>query len=346
MQNAIAIIDKARANGALVYAPQNLDTPPLYKAEATIIQAKPEEFFNIQGKFMPSKAVVDRIGEAAGVDFIAAQCSVNTELREDDFGKRTVFIGSAQGRTRLPDGSWRTSTVEEYEFDPLLRAKMEAKGDSDVPRKYMELAKVARQRASTGARVRVIRQLTGMPVTFTQADVSRPLVFSRIVQNTDFILETKEGRAMAIAAAVGVTHQLFGPGPSQEIKQVEQPLDFDGLRNVSPPAAETDPFGDDFSPVRDPRAEELLAILGEWAESDSAVASRAKAIIDRGETDVRVLEASVSLCKYIASGFLRENGVNTCLDTLDRHGTDAAALEGMVLQAKKAHDARAKGGAA
>ena len=239
---ALAIIDKARANGALVYAPQNMECPPLYKAEATIIQAKPEEFFNIQGKYMPSKAVVDRIGEAAGVDFIAANCGVKTEARDDDIGKRTVFVGYAQGKTRLPDGSWRQSSIEEYEFDPLLRATMEGKNDGEVRRKYLDYAKVARQRASTGARVRVIRQLTGMPVTFSQADIARPLVFSRIVQNTDFILKTPEGRAMAIAAATGIAAQIYGgqPAPSS---QVPTPVDEE-FRNVNEGASAGDDPGD------------------------------------------------------------------------------------------------------
>lgn len=150
---------------------------------------------------------------------------------------------------------------------------------------------------------------------------------------------------MAIAAAVGVTHQLFGPTSTTSIEQVEPPVDIESLRNVSPEPVEPDPF-DDYDQPQNSRASELLGILGDWSEATSPVAPRAQAIIDRGETDIRILEASVSLCKYIQSGFLREQGVAACFDALDNHGTDIALLEDMVQRAKKSYETRAKGGAA
>lgn len=212
--NALAVIDKARANGALIYAPQNLECPALYKAEATAISARPDEFHNIQGKFLPNRAVVDRIAEASGIDFIPEQCQVTTRKEDDFLGKRTIHIGHAQGRVRLPDGSWRHSAVEEYEWDPLLRAEMDARGDDSKKRRLtLEFMKVSAQRAATGARLRVIRALTGIPATFTESEIKKPMVFSRIVQNTDYILGTKEGRTMAIAAATGLAGQLFGQAP-------------------------------------------------------------------------------------------------------------------------------------
>lgn len=213
MENAVVVIDNARQRGALIFAPQNLECPELYRAEVTEIAARSDEFHNMKGKYMPNRAVTDRISEAAGIDFIAAQCRVVSEIREAmpefDLPRRTVFIGYAQGRVRLPDGSWRNSTVSEYEFDPMLRAVKEGKPAKS--REALEYATFARQRASTGARLGVIRQLTGMPVTFTQVEISKPLIFSRIVQNTDYILGTKEGRMMAIAAATGMAGLLYGP---------------------------------------------------------------------------------------------------------------------------------------
>lgn len=330
MENkALAIIDKARTDGALVYAPQNLDCPPLYKAEATIIKARPDEFFNIQGKYMPSKAVVDRIGEAAGVDFIAANCGVKTESRDDDIGKRTVFVGFAQGRARLPDGSWRQSSIEEYEFDPLLRAQLDGKGEPDTRRKYLENVKVGRQRASTGARVRVIRQITGMPVTFTQADIARPLVFSRIVQNTDYILGTKEGRVMAIAAATGLSAQMYGakeagleagPGPAAE-PATDEP------RDVTHSAEEADFGGDDFDedPAVDPAAATIAAELNEWAVSeDDRIARRAKKILDSGESNLKALEPALEIIRYLANG--GQKGAKSCADALDMSPLDPLIL--------------------
>jgi len=332
---ALAIIEDARSKGALVYAPQNMDCPPLYKVEATVITAKPDEFFNIQGKYMPSKAVVDRIGEAAGVDFIAAQCSVRTEKRDDDIGNRTVFVGFAQGRTRLPDGTWRASSVEDYEFDPLLRAQMESKNDSEIRKKYLEYTKVARQRASTGARVRVIRQLTGMPVTFTQADMAKPLVFTRIVQNTDYILGTHEGKMMAIAMATGAAQMMYGPQAQVSEQPRVQADEFDEgeppMRNATPPAGSNDfediPFGDE-QPI-DPRISEIIAALSDWTNAEDArIAGRARKILDSGDARLAVLEPALELIKHLGKYAPSDKvlGGRECVAALDMSPLDPIIL--------------------
>jgi hypothetical protein len=108
--------------------------------------------------------------------------------------------------------------VDEYEFDPVLRAMLEKNvmelteaTRKNIGRTILEYSKVARQRAATGARLRVIRQLTGMPAAFEKSDAMKPMVFTRIVQNTSYILNTPEGRAMATAQALGVDMStLFG----------------------------------------------------------------------------------------------------------------------------------------
>lgn len=290
MTSALTVIEGQRSKGALIFAPQNLDTPELYKAEATIIQARPDEFHNMKGKYMPNKSVCDRISEGAGIDFIAESCGVKTETRDDDLGKRTVFIGYAQGRVRLPDGSWRKSTLEEYEFDPKLRADIDAANKSDPERKrlYLDYAKIARQRASTGARLRVIRQLTGMPVTFTENETAKPLVFSRIVQNTDFILGTKEGRMMAIAAATGVAAQLYGQRQAPEaLPNVIE----DEPRNVTDSAEpeESAPFAETADPFAEKPSEDdlrmgyIMALEG-YLEQDYLDATQ-KAFIKKAIAD-------------------------------------------------------------
>ena len=229
--NALSVIQNAQRAGGLVYVNmENLKSPvELYKTEVTEIKAKPDEFHKMQGKFMPNKSVVDRIGEAVGIHFIDANCSVHTESRKDMFGDRTVYIGRAQGKELKTDGSWRPTTVESYEFDPLLRAMQDAprkkefgkdvgydpddpKNASRLRRDVLEYMRSAMARASTGARLRVIRQITGMPETFTAEEINRPMYFSRVVQNTAQILSTPEGRVMATARALGadVSSLLYG----------------------------------------------------------------------------------------------------------------------------------------
>jgi hypothetical protein len=237
--NALLLVQNAKDKGALVFANmENLESKvDLYRTEVTELKIAEGDFHNIQGKMMPSKAATDRIGEACGVQFIQSACKVFAESRDDPpCGKRTVFRAEAQGRIRMPDGSWRFSTVDEYEFDPVLRAMLDKNvtelteaTKKNIGRTILEYSKVARQRAATGARLRVIRQLTGMPAAFDKTDAAKPMVFTRVVQNTSYILNTPEGRAMATAQALGVDMAtLFGgrklPNPT-EPQPEGQPFD-------------------------------------------------------------------------------------------------------------------------
>jgi hypothetical protein len=228
MTAALTRVDDARKKGALVYVnPEHCEARvELYRTEITELHLKKDDFHIISGKYMPKKETVDKISEACGVTFIQATSRSRAETRDDDLaGKRTAYIAEEQGKVRMPDGSWRESPVEEYEFDPVLRAMIDKKAAeltpqnrAEVMRTAMEYTKAARQRAKTGARVRVIRQLTGMPTAFDAKELGidadgniKPMLFSRIVQNTQFILQTPEGRAMATAQALGVDiAALFG----------------------------------------------------------------------------------------------------------------------------------------
>jgi len=230
---ALTKIEEAQKTGALVFVDKNwaMEQTPLYKPEVTEIKiSKENDCFNISGKFMPKREVVDRIGEANGIDFIFGE--VHSVTLEDAYcGKRTVYTAVAQGRKRMSDGSYRKSSKCDYEFDPVLRAMLDfnvtelnektkqerrksAKGEaygSTLARYILELQKVAAQRANTGARLRVIRELVGMPTAFDAKDIEKPLYFGRMVQNTSYILSTKEGQIMANANALGVdVASLFG----------------------------------------------------------------------------------------------------------------------------------------
>jgi hypothetical protein len=235
MNNTTALtkIENAQKAGALVFLDKDWleEKTPLYKPETTELSVNKEtECFNISGKFMPKREVVDRIGEASGIDFILGETKSNA-VQDTACGERTVYTAYAQGRRLMPDGSWRTSSKCDYEFDPVLRAMLDfdvtelnaetkqkqRKGrdgksyGSTLARYILELQKVAAQRANTGARLRVIRELVGMPVAFDGKDLDKPLYLGRIVQNTDYILKTPEGRAMATAKALGVdVSALFG----------------------------------------------------------------------------------------------------------------------------------------
>jgi len=318
---ALTIIDQARKDGALIFSPQNLDCPPLYKAEATIIKARPDEFHNMKGKYMPNRAVTDRISEAAGVDFIAEQCRVVAESRdampEFDLPRRTVFVGYAQGRQLLPDGSWRRSTVSEYEFDPMLRAVKE--GKSAKSREALEYSTFARQRASTGARLGVIRQLVGIPVTFSQDEIVKPLVFSRIVQNTDYILGTSEGKMMAIAMATGAAQMLYG-GREQIQEKQEAPY----IEDVT----EDPPMRDANEPRDTPASLAAEAMDDAFKLEPEPVESMSPEVTGLINT----------LTDYIATNMLPKEGSKLIQESLDSGERRPEELRKLVDRAKTAYD--------
>lgn len=237
VSRALTVLNEAASKGALAFVSKEdcMAVTPLYKPEITVIQLKlpidkndqNADVYNISGKFMPKREIVDRIGEATGLVFIHEGCRTWTETYDDEIaGKRTVYISEQQAKKRMSDGSWRTSSVQAYEFDPVMRAMLDYNvtelnaqtkqtkdrwGKKTLAQTILEYTKVGRQRAETGARLRVIRELTNMPTAFSAEDAKKPLVFGRFAQNTDYILQTQEGRAMASAQALGVdVASLFG----------------------------------------------------------------------------------------------------------------------------------------
>jgi hypothetical protein len=224
---ALQRIDAAVQSGALIYFDKSnaIPTIDLYKPDITIMKIKIEDCHKIKsGKdtvFMPKKEITDRIAEANGIVFVTGDTR-RESLEDAACGKRTIFIGYAQGKKRLPDGSWRTSNIANYEFDPTLRTMLdfdvtELTAETKQKRKsydgkaygptlaraVMECEKFATQRASTGARLMVIRELAGIPIAFSEKEILKEILFMRIIQNTEYILQTPEGRAMATAQALG-----------------------------------------------------------------------------------------------------------------------------------------------
>ena len=219
MNNQLQIIEEHEKKQDLVFVrPEDLRTQRFFVPEITVLHAMPEDFHNIGGSMMPKGYFTDRIGQAAGVDFIAANCGV----RKDG---ETVFVGSAQGKRRLPDGSWRNSSVCEYCYDIEARSeedflkdskkkKEDQKYSTEIDRKQhiLEMKRFAHQKAGTGARLRVIRELVGIPIGFNREQIQKAIVVSRVAVNTDELLSEPGMQAAAIQQAVGVQQQLFGPG--------------------------------------------------------------------------------------------------------------------------------------
>ena len=228
-------------------APKGRITTELYKMEMTILEFDLSDFYEDKRtkKYVPGKSAIDKIAEAAGVSFIGDNCTVIAEDRKDQLlGERTVFVGRAQGKIRTTDGSMRESSVCEYEFDPVGRvyedfklwddtAKKKVSKDpwdekykTEVNKQILENMKVSRQRANTGARLRVIRELIGMPNGFYKTEIeTMGLRFGRVIQNTDFILQTPEGKILASCQALNMdAAKIFGAFmQSRSIEKIEPP---------------------------------------------------------------------------------------------------------------------------
>ena len=342
-KNALQIIETARSKGALAFVGQGIsETVPLYKLEPTEIEVKRENFHDLDGKLVLKKEFCDRIADAAGISFITASVESIRAEEESALGlpARTIFVGHAQGKTRLPDGSWRESAPETYEFDYVAKAKSEAGTDvGKERRKAQEYYKAGPMRAATGARLRVIRQLTGMPTAFSGQEIgaAKVFVFSRIVQNTDYILSTPEGKTMAIAMETGAAQMLYGkrqevPQAGREPTQEEPPM-----RNATPGAEEKGPANDDWGqPARasapPSELETLIQALTEWAVAGGSEGARAQRIIDRGESDLRILRASLAIIKYLATN--NQVGRKSSLEALDMLVPDVVILEDIVSKIK------------
>ena len=350
---ALAVIEKERTAGALVYAPQNLECPPLYKVEASVIYVAPSDFHDkeVNGKLLPRKEVVDKIGDAAGISFLKMDNELQITRMEAepalDLPARSVFVAQAQGKVRLSDGSWRTSSVESFAFDYVARAYAEEPSDAvKRKKKLQEYYKAGPMRAATGARLRVIRQLTGLPNGFDPAELKAcegKLVFSRIVQNTDYILSTKEGKMMAIAMATGAAQQLYGPSSGSEpsaapVEAAMRPVGPEHDEEPAPTGPQAGTAFDFDAPSSDP-ADQLRASLVEWANASGmpeTVSAAINAVLDRDERRPEILEPMLGLVKLVGDKRLGQKGIGTVERVLLDANMTADTLKAYLAKASEA----------
>lgn len=114
---AKTLVEKYRSTDQLVYVnEEDLNTQMMFLPEVVIVNSTPEEFHNINGKYMPKRHQTDRIGEAAGIVFLEENGGTRTEQVDG----HTVYVGFSQAKKRLPDGTWKTSSICEMS---LIRSR-------------------------------------------------------------------------------------------------------------------------------------------------------------------------------------------------------------------------------
>ena len=123
-EQATALVRKYEQQGMMVFVqPEDLNTQSLFIPEVVVVEGGPEDFHSISGSMMPKSYQTDKIGEAAGISFISEHCGTRKE------GDHT-WVGFAQGRKRLPDGTQRNSHKHEYEYDVDVRSEEDFLNDT------------------------------------------------------------------------------------------------------------------------------------------------------------------------------------------------------------------------
>ena len=98
--------------------------------------------------------------------------------------------------------------------DPSEWKRPKYKSDSSKKKYILHLIKIARQMANTGSRLRVIRELTGMPTGFKdlfrkqdQDNSTVTMTFSKVVANPENKMVLEEG----LKHMFGNTQMIYGP---------------------------------------------------------------------------------------------------------------------------------------
>jgi len=202
MENkALAVIERHEKDGALVFMNEgDLQPQTMFKAVVTKIPVVPTDFHDkpINGEMLPKAHHVQKIADAAGVSLE----TINT-VKND-----TSWTVTARASRRGPDGL-TTSVTASYDYDWVERAK-------DGPKKF------ALQRAETGAHLRAIRKILGLPVAFNRENFQRAVVVCRIVVDTGEMLKAPETRQAALSMATGAVDTVFGP-EKDVTPQIEAP---------------------------------------------------------------------------------------------------------------------------
>ncbi len=318
---------------------------PLLEVSIEAVTVRKDEFHELEsGKtYMPRKETMDKFAGAAGVSFPPAAESTRRE-------GSSIFVGTSQAAVVGPDGKLVLGPPCEYEFDVDVRLeemKLNKKTDcgtqskrdytpAELARERIQLMKVGRQRANTGARSRATVAVLGMQTGFKglfkkedPADKTVTFLFSRVIINAknEFVMNRM------LDGIAGNTAALFGPA---QAAQIGAPVHHAHDAEVDARPAEgqetkpVDDFalssGDEPAPTE---LEQLTQAFVEWASSDNQdVKHRAQRYLDAGVTDLRVLRAALFIIKHIGSG--NKKGFDLSTWTLDNKTQDVAALEEIV----------------
>lgn len=264
-------------NALTYYRPEEVVQNELYSTQVTELVVTKDEFHAIWPNLAPGKSLINKIGSASGVEFLP-----NTRI-DTVYGDVVMNADGSQvkkpcgvrcikqGQKMRPDGSMQISSPCTYEFNWEDRAELDFIADEESNKgKYktplarkkhvLELKKFASQRASTGAELMVIRELTGMPTGFKEAELKAGgwvMKFSQICKSKAH--QEAEAKARidnirnggAIASGINETAGLLTG------ETVDVGADFDNYfdRPTKPAENPVQPPPEEQNPVLTPRQE-------------------------------------------------------------------------------------------
>jgi len=262
-----------------------MDISPQYEPIITELSFRDDEFVHVGGgNQMPLKSAVNKISDATGVSFTencgtrvkGSWSEVVIEKSPDGFFSASGdygIIGFAQGERIKPDGTVRRSSICEYEFSVTDRFNLECLNEKTAPRsmaaarkKLLELKKFSTARASTGAELRAIRELAGIPTAFSGEQIKRPMLFAQIIESSDYkmkmlekVSETPEGKEAIAREVLGTTKKIFGEPETIREASLESMIE-----DIEPEEDEVELFGESQKNPDEEKIKEIKVKLEEY----------------------------------------------------------------------------------
>ena len=287
---------------------------------------------------MPRKETLDKFAQAAGVSY--NESAESTRMEGDG-----CYVGRSQAMVMGPDGKMILGSACEYEFDVGTRLEeIEINGAPDwvnkegnrpgrrehtefeLKKERVQLKKVGRARANTGARNRATVSILGMQTGFKglfgkdePPTATRTFLFSRVIVNAKNELVMNR----MLDGMAGNAAMLFGPQKAAQI--------------AAPAAHQDDEFqAKNVTHSARPEPEDKADDFDDFPPETSRAPSRS-------EIAVR------AITEYIMSGALGPNALSMAEQAIKSGETDPIILEDLVAKLKKVHDntiARRAAGAA
>jgi hypothetical protein len=175
-------------------------------------------------------------------------------------------------------------------------------------KKSLEYRKNAAKRAETGARLRVIRELVGLPQGFPKNRAEKYFVIGRIVPNLKQIASTERGRALAECKALGIDPALllYGARKNQELLPAQDTGEYpDKPKPVIAPA--TPPAGAGEPPDNDDDLPPAANIMSGAAMSQPEFGDTPPA----GQSKVSRFDSLTNAIREFLEGYKNELNVST-----------------------------------